>query len=321
MNNLDLNFGLGNTSNSSTSTYNSKLSNRINSNSSSNDILQIYMLSLIGVYFLIKIIYPLFYGVSSEVNPMEELSNLSITLLLALVIFIVTKRDQQGLSNIFFLGLLIGMNLPAIFSKVTDGTQFGQMTKAYTQNFLSTLFYLKLIGILILLTYVGITTNPQQYLTILGSIIFLIIGILYTKRGFAFTTERDEKTGELNGKYRRSSGQIVKFGLSFVTWVLGMLFLYPGNGSVMQGILQFLFGIILGMMVGNMSFQGPDFMLVPISEASCQGDKDCRQKFNLPINVDNSELSDSVKTLWWILFFVIGFNLLVLITFISIKVM
>jgi len=277
-------------------------------------VLRNYFITLVVAYFITKIIYPSFYQMSSSISSNQEMINLGITVILGYVVYTLTGFGNMGPQWPFYLGIILGINYPAFYHKFLEPEEHSTVTSQNTQNILTSIIYFKIIILLIILLYTGVTTNPIQYLSYFAGMAFIILGLILSKKGFYFWQDRNQATGEPTSVWHRSAGQVIKFGISFASWLLAMLFIFPSSNSespFLNFILQLSFGAVLGMFISNMSYQGPDYFLQDRPTGKCQDQEDCQKKFNLDVNMKNQDLQDSLVSLRWIVIFLILFNIAV----------
>jgi len=272
----------------------------------------LYFIVLIASYFVVKIIYPAFYKLYPNISSSQELINLGTTAILLYIVY-----NTSGFSNIssihwfFYLGLIAGLNYPAFYAKVIEPNYHSTVSSQIGQNIFSTIIYIKLVVLMVILLYAGMTTDPSRYLTYFAGMMIIIVGLILTKKGFYFWQERDQSTGKPTSVWNRSAGDIVKFGLSFTSWLLALLFIFPqgSEGTTLLLLLQFAFGAVLGIFIANMSYKGPDYFLETRPEDQCKDKKDCEKKFNIPANLENQDVTDALVSIKWIVIFLILFNI------------
>ena len=285
MNNLNFISSKFNNSNNSNN-FNNKHINSSNSNTIPASF-NTYIITILAAYFLTKIIYPFFYKLNPTILPTEELTNLTTTLTLSSIAYLLSNLTSMPIHWLFYLGIIAGINYPALYHHILSPTTHTTLSSQNTQRFFNSIIYFKIIALFLLLLYAGITSNQiESYILYLSGYLILLIGLLYSKRNTTHNTK------------------IINFGLSFTSWILVLIFIFPKNQPILTIFLQLFFGFILGSFIGNMSYQGPDYIIQNTTSKK-------QNKTEITITSDDNTLI----TIKWILTITVFFNLLLFILY------
>jgi hypothetical protein len=258
------------------------------------NILKIYLMVIIAGYFIVKIIYPLFYKMFSKIEFNKEIYNLSATVVLSIVAFILTNFWKVSVHWVFYLGMILGVNYPALYNRILVPTESGTLSEQETQRLFGTMLYVKVIVILLFILYAAIVSSQREvYLLYLGGIVLLMMGAMYVSYG----------------KYK------IELGLSFISWVLSLFYLFTSETTTVSIISQLFFGMTIGTFVGNMSYLGPDY----IFKSNVNNHMDVNKQTDVK-NGNNNGMEDlsfvtTINGIRWALIILIFFNILLFVLY------
>jgi hypothetical protein len=260
------------------------------------NILKIYLMVIIAGYFIVKIIYPLFYKMFPKIEFNKEIYNLSATVVLSVVAFILTNFWKVNVHWVFYLGMILGVNYPALYNRLLLPIESGTLSEQETQKLFGTMLYVKVIVILLFILYAAIVSSQREvYLLYLGGIVLLMMGAMYVSYG----------------KYK------IELGLSFISWVLSLFYLFTPQTTTISIFSQLFFGMTIGTFVGNMSYLGPDYIFKADVNKQTDDNKQTDVK-NVNGNnnvIDNLSFVTKINGIRWALIILIFFNLLLFVLY------
>jgi hypothetical protein len=259
------------------------------------NILKIYLMVIIAGYFIVKIIYPLFYKMFPKIEFNKEIYNLSATVVLSMVAFILTNFWKVNVHWVFYLGMILGVNYPALYNRLLLPIESGTLSEQETQKLFGTMLYVKVIVILLFILYAAIVSSQREvYLLYLGGIILLMIGAMYVSYG----------------KYK------IELGLSFISWVLSLFYLFTPQTTTVSIFSQLFFGMTIGTFVGNMSYLGPDYIFKADVNKHTDDNKQTDVKnVNGNNGIEDLSFVTTINGIRWALIILIFFNILLFVLY------
>lgn len=287
------NNSLGNFNNTrSSKSY--KLNNRSNNKLDTDSHalnLKYFLITVLTTYYASKFTFLTFYNLPTKVKPDHELIDLATTITLSAFIYLISGYYQLDIHWLFYLGIFIGTNYPALHHFIFGPTTHTTLSSQNTQKLLTSVLYFKVTFLLLLLLYVAVTSNQRDvYLFYMGVFLVMLIRHLYAER----PTDSNK-------------GRVDQFGVSFVTFSLLMFFIFPHQTSPLQLLVQLLFGMVLGAFIANMAYQGPDYLYKDYDDEKRKDVE--KQLYSIP--PDKSEMN----VIRWLLVLLIFFNLVIFVLY------
>ncbi len=172
-------------SNRNTSKFNNKY--EINVVEWDQQKLQKYITLLIIGYFGVKIFYGIFNKYTKK--PMkEEIVDFSVMIVMGGLLYVLTNMDKRNLLGhlgnvnwLFFLGYLIGLNVPFIYGETISNKDISQ-NKPIQYIFYGLFIFLLLVMVYLSIRSSGDSGNPLYYILYLIVIAIIIMGLIITRR-------------------------------------------------------------------------------------------------------------------------------------------
>lgn len=291
---MSFNNSLLNNLNNKSSSKSFKLNNSVNNKLDTIDHslnLKYFLITVLTTYFASKFTFLTFYNLPTKVKPEHELIDLATTVTLSAFIYLISGYYQLDIHWLFYMGIFIGTNYPALHHYIFGPTTHTTLSSQNTQKILTSVLYFKVTFLLLLLLYVAVTSNQRDvYLFYMGVFLIMLIRHLYA-----------EKPSEDN------RGRVDQFGVSFVSFALLIFFIFPHENSPLQLLVQLLFGIVLGVFIANMAYQGPDYLYKDY-------DTEKRQKIEKQLYSTPPDTSD-MNIIRWLLVLIIFFNVVIFVLY------
>lgn len=275
--------------------------------------LQKYMTILVIGYFLTKIIYGYFnkYEKKEMGNEMTEFITMIV---MGWLLYIFTNMDKRhtfghltNINWIFFLGYIIGINIPYIYSSLSNEKNIKNNT------YLQYLFYSIFIFIVIIMTYLSIRSskdsdNVLYYIMYLIIIAIIILGLVITKQNskfYSITIDKKNQKDKIKHGYEKTAGTYINFTIPLMGWLLSLLFMYDAEEDIIFKMLSLVNGITLGMFVGGVAYEGFPYILKKGKSEYCEGENECSKKNMIMKDKEYKNIISSLSAMRWILALVI----------------
>ena len=253
----------------------------------------------------------------------NEIYDLIVTLVMGGIIYIFTDMGKRrlfgklgGVDLIFVLGYIIGLNAPAVRSMgESDLGQESDYNKGMKYALIIVLVFTVILMIMFSAKGASAVGNSLfhsgsgGYILYIIMIVLLVIGLIYTrKRSSSDSTIIYQSTVDDNQCKQkpiiggvRSGGETVHLSMTFIAWLLCLIFVNDPQENYMRVIFYFMNGIALGIFVSGMSFYGCQYLLQKIPSDTCFNRDNCKNK-GIDITQEIKDPNkDNVSTVKWLL--------------------
>jgi hypothetical protein len=240
---------LNNNSSNSNKTPKFKIANKIQPVSMSGNVsvdkYRKFIILVTIVYFFAKLWYKLLYNLITVLPENEytvkderhEINDFIITLILTTITFAITNMHTYT-NYIILLGIAIGAQLPIIIKlidKNAENTGNDQNNKNTTILKAGLLTFFTLFVFMLNIIYAPTTKNKLIYAVIVTVGLIIIVLMI---------------------KYRHKK-QYIEHNVSFILWIISLTVLYNDE----NGAVEFIHGVILGALIGSISYDGIKYFL------------------------------------------------------------
>lgn len=285
--------------------------------------LQKFMIVLILGYFGTKIFYGLF-GKSSLKSLNHEMSDFVSMLVMGGILYLLTsmeKRHLLGTINntnwLFFIGYLIGLNIPYINNLLPK-----TITDIGIIRYIVIAIGVFTILIMLFLSISSSDDNPMYYILYLLVITLVILGIIYTrkksKKHCATKISDDDEKKIIDEGIIETQGHNISFGLGITAWIMSLLFMYDAEEDIIQKTLGFINGVMIGIFVSSVSFDGLTYILSDGVERKCfdgECKAECEKGKEIMANEEYGNTETSIETIKWVLALTIITLILIILLF------
>lgn len=237
----------------------------------------------------------------------NELNDFITLLVLSAIIFIFTDFsnknfvDQLGnLNPIFLTGYIIGLGYPPM--KVIFKRCFQQLN--INENIFNILYKVLFIVFLIFIIYINFISgeNKINYLVYLTAIILIIAGLILTRKqtisygSISYSYNRGEscsfdKKQDVN-TILQMSGENINLTITFIIFVALLLFTNEPDSGILKYIYIFLYALLLGFLVSDISYFGFQYFLEKTPLQECNNFKDCVLKDFNELKINSNLVND-----------------------------
>lgn len=237
----------------------------------------------------------------------NELTDFITLLVLSAIIFIFTDFsnknfvDQLGnLNPIFLTGYIIGLGYPpikVIFTKYSKELNINE-------NIFNILYKILFVVFLIFIIYINVISgeNKINYLVYLTVIILIIGGLLVTRKQtvsygtVSYSYNKGEscsfdKKQDIN-TILQMSGEKINLTITFIIFVALLLFTNEPDSGILKYIFIFLYALLLGFLVSDVSYYGFQYFLEKTPLKECNNFKDCVLKNFNELQINSNLVND-----------------------------
>ena len=243
-----------------------------------------------------------------------EIMDFITTLVFTFVIFVfgyqgistMIKGEKYTFDNFVVIGYIIGLSFPVFQKNLRDSLKNETPEPSYNNNYLILVisYFILIIGFTLFNSKIDVV-DKVNYVCYVMIIALIYYGIVKTKKTvvkYDTTTEvyntESQCSNDIKGRLK-SSFDSINITIPMTAWILLLLFIYSPSNSLVQMIYFFLFGLLLGIFVSGVSFNGLEYVLTKIPEQICQG-KDCLEnkidfQENMEIKIEENKPSETRK--------------------------
>lgn len=243
-----------------------------------------------------------------------EITDFVVTIILSLIIFIYTSMPNRNmiseegtLNPALLFGFILGCGYPPIKYNLepwinrTSSNSLGQNIF----NCFGILLFIFFVTFIIIANYFSMNNESNSYvgyLTYVCAIILLIFGLYFGRKVSTTTTQitynmsQGSNCSKADQKYVKSSGERLKISVTFVVFILLMLFSFSPTNPAFNYGYTFIYGILLGIFISGISYYGIEYFLVKQPEKTCNSYAQCETS-DINITNESSEENEEINKL------------------------
>jgi len=240
-----------------------------------------------------------------------------ITLLgLSCIIYIYTNIsgksfiDNNGnLSLTFLFGYIIGLGYPAVINNYIQ-LYYKEIRSSNIIKYIYLVIIVFFIIGIVIINYQAIDEPKHKinYLVYFIVIVLVIFGLIFSRKLLKsynsvtyFNNNGSNCSFNKNGVVQ-SSEETVNITVPFVVFIILLLFSYEPGEISMKNLYNFIFGLLIGILVSSVSYYGIEYFLQKHPDKECNNEAECRLK-EMPnpikenkIEQDNEKEKEEEKT-------------------------
>ena len=240
----------------------------------------------------------------------NEMTDFITTLVLCGIIYIFTNFsnknciDPNGNLNISFLtGYIIGLGCPAFYNMYIQMLENAASNNSSGMSTIKNIFYAILSMFTIFIIGINYTEseNKVSYITYIVAVVLLLSGLIVSRKktstygivsyfynhGQSCTFDKNKNSNDnINGMIE-TSGEKMKLTFPCIVFIILLFFVNEPAEMTMKNFYFFLYALLLGCLVSNISYFGFEYFLQKLPLKECNGIKDCKLK-GMPITYNKS---------------------------------